>query len=480
MLALVRRRIAREEMFADGGRIGVAVSGGADSVALLHALRQLYPNRPIAAVHLNHCLRGDASDGDERFVRKLAQRMDCDVLVRRVDVAARAQDSRESLESAGRSARYAFFADLRGSGECGVIATAHTRSDQAETVLFRVLRGSGGAGLAGILPTRRDGIVRPMLDVTRAEVLTYLRACSLKWREDSSNDDPAFARNRLRRQLLPMLRQDWNPGIESALANTAEWALEEGRFWDAEIAQLRPECVSETSDGTVLDVAKVRSLHPAVQRRLLHCALRDFGAAPGFVHVEALRALVVQPRGSGVAEVPGLRAERSFGAVLLRRLPVPDVPEYCLKLAVPGSVDLPVPGWGHLSTRVVDPQTGRGLYNQHKTTLLDWDRVPKPLQVRGWRPGDRLTLAGKLAPKKIGDLFQQHRVSAWLRPGWPVVAGGSGEGSVVWAGRFGLNDRFRVGPHSRRLLAIGISGPSGPKQASDASKELCGRTVAKD
>ena len=480
MLAKVRRRIAREGLFAGDQRIGVAVSGGADSVALLHVLRRLYPRRSIVVVHLNHGLRGDASDADERFVRQLAARLGCDHFVRQADVAGHASATGENLESAGRRLRYEFFGELRESGHCGVIATAHTRSDQAETVLFRFLRGSGGAGLAGILPTRPDGVVRPFLDVTRAEVLQYLRANSIVWREDRSNQDLAFSRNRIRHDLLPQLRREWNPGVDTALAATAEWAREECRFWDAEISRLRPRCTEETESGLVLDLSVVQPLHIAVQRRLFHALLRDFGIAPRSVHIESLSGLVNRLQGSGIAELPGLRAERSFGSVLFRSSPVPKVPEYRLQVPVPGSVDLPAPGWGRLTTSVVGPEERGALYNLHKAALLDWDAVPKPLWVRGWLPGDRITPVGRPGPRKIKELFQEHRVSSWMRPGWPVIAGGSGRPCVMWVGRFGSDDRFRAKSNIPRVLVIEVSDPSGPNLVPDASKEMGGTTAPKD
>ena len=484
MLSRLRKRIAREGMFERDGCIGAAVSGGADSVALLHALCQLYPGREIAAVHLNHCLRGDDSDADEAFVRELAAELGCAQILRRAEVAEQARRSGENLEAAGRRARYAFFGDLLRDRRCSVIATAHTRSDQAETVLFRLMRGAGGAGLSGILPRRDDSVVRPMLDVGRPEVIAYLQSHGLAWREDSTNADPSFARNRLRRQLLPQLREQWNPAIEAVLANTADWALEETRYWESRIDRLRGTCTMAAGagrgGGIVLDVMETRSLHTAAQRRLLHSLLVDMGTAPSFVHVEALRRLLTQRRGSGATDLPGLRAERSFGSVLLQRSGAREFPEYELEVPVPGFVELPAPGWGALRTSILGPQRSRSLYNQSETALLDWDKVPRPLRVRGWRPGDGLTPVGRAAPRKLRDLFQEHRVEGWLRPGWPVVIGGSGRGSLVWAGQFGLNAAYCLVPPGRRGLLIEASGPDGPKPAAGASKGLGGAAASRD
>ena len=446
-------------MFAGTGVIGVAVSGGADSVALLHALQELYPGRVLAAAHLNHCLRGADADADEAFVCRLAGELGCEPFVRRVDVAAAAAATGCNLEQAGRRARYRFFEDLLDAGSCPSIATGHTRSDQAETVLFRLLRGACGAGLSAVRPVYRERIVRPMLDVSRAQVLEYLRASGLSWREDASNADPAFARNQLRHELLPSLRREWNPNVEAVLANTADWALEEERFWEGQVAALRSTCVRRTADGLVLAVEPVGALHPAAQRRLLDSVLKDSELAAGssgFEHIEALRGLVLSQVGSGSVDLPGLRAERSFGLVLLRRREVKAPPAYDLPLPVPGQVPVPGDVDSSLRTQVVELRQPQILYNKAETALLDWDRVPRSLRLRNWRPGDRYRPAGHGSPRKIKDLFQRNRISAWRRAGWPVVvaSGGEGTGCIVWAREFGPACEFAVHPNSRRALAV--------------------------
>ena len=240
-------------MFAgEDGPVGVAVSGGPDSVALLHALRDLFGARAFAVLHVNHCLRGPDSDSDEEFVRGLAASLECAFHVRRCDLSAVGASGRGNLEQEGRQCRYRFFREAVAAGTCSTVATGHTRSDQAETVLFRLLRGAGGAGLSGIWPVHERQVVRPMLDVSRAEVLEYLRGRGIGWREDASNASKAFARNRLRHELLPALRRDWNPGVDSALANTADWAVEEERFWGPRIAELRERLCPRGGRGSRL------------------------------------------------------------------------------------------------------------------------------------------------------------------------------------------------------------------------------------
>ena len=211
-------------MLPPGARVIVAVSGGADSVCLLHVLKQLFPDAVCGVAHFNHNWRAEASGEDERFVAQLAAPLPF--------FRAEGVPAPGNKEQNARRARLAFFKGLGAT-----VALGHTRDDQAETVLFRFLRGSGLAGLSGIAPTS-NGIIRPLLDVTRAEVEQYLRARNIPWREDATNQDLSFARNRIRHVLLPQLARDWNPKITHALANLADLAYEEEQYWQSEIATI--------------------------------------------------------------------------------------------------------------------------------------------------------------------------------------------------------------------------------------------------
>lgn len=458
VLAKIATRIARERMFSPDDRIGVAVSGGPDSVALLHALRELFPEGVRVVIHLNHGLRGADADGDELFVRDLAAECGCDFFVRHRNIAQAAERGRSNLEQAGRTCRYRFFRELLEQGVCDTIATGHTQSDQAETVLFRLLRGSGGAGLSAVWPVYRKRIVRPMLDVSREEVVEYLRKKAISWREDASNADPAFARNRLRHGLLPLLRRDWNPNVDAVLARTADWAREEERFWRRHTARLWRRCVREGSEGLLLDVPSARRLCPAEQRRLLRAVLKRpelHAASAGFEHIEEVRALLASTSGTGGVDLPGARAERSFDTILFRSRGPLMRDGYDLALPVPGRATLPGASQRFVRTRLVALSEMQTLYDVRGSGLLDWDRVPQPLRLRNWRPGDRYRPAGRDVPTKIRDLFQRSGVSAWKRASWPVVtSSGPGPGCIVWAREFGPAEEFAVRPGSRQVLVV--------------------------
>jgi len=258
LLNRISQTIERYAMLQSGQRVGVAVSGGADSVCLLYALRELAPRWKLSlhVLHLDHGLRGAESRNDAEFVRRLAAHLALPVTIRAVDLSSHAGN----LEQAGRQTRVAFFRELIQSGEVDRVALGHTRNDQAETVLFRFLRGAGTAGLAGIRPVTSDGIIRPLLETDRSEVEAFLRTCGVAWREDSTNGSLDFARNRIRHHLLPQLAEEWNPAITEALSRTADWALEEEAYWQTEIDALAARTLVEREGAVLVRAADLTAL----------------------------------------------------------------------------------------------------------------------------------------------------------------------------------------------------------------------------
>lgn len=314
-----------------GDRICVAVSGGADSTALLLALFELNGNARsslgcvLTAVHVHHGLRGAEADADEAFVSKLCERMDIPFRSFRVDTAARQASHGEGLEEAARELRYKVFRELLESGKVDMIATAHTLDDQAETVIMKLLRGSWTGGLSGIAPVldadaaarRTSGggasaapsskgrIVRPLLCATRSEVEAFLAARSQPWREDATNGDMALTRNRVRRELMPQLRS-FNPRVDEALANLAVLAREDHFFWEAEVDRMLPQLMLpgrpvrgggravSTAAGErsiAFEIERLRAASPALRPRLLRAAAARLGCRLTFEETAKLLAL---------------------------------------------------------------------------------------------------------------------------------------------------------------------------------------------
>lgn len=331
------------EHIRPGDRICVAVSGGADSVALLLALREANTATRdslgvgLSAAHVHHGIRKAAeSDKDLTFVQDLCIELDVPLHIHRADVPARASENRETIEEAAREERYAFFRTLLASGHANSILTAHTLDDQAETVMMKLLRGAWTEGLSAIHPVvhvdlsnqRVGKILRPLLATRRAEVESFLRTRNQPWCEDSTNADTTYTRNRVRHELLPQLRS-FNPSIDQTLANLADIAREEESRWQAELARLLPQLLLpgkpvrgggravSTAPGTSsisIEIERLRGLDAAVRRRVLRAAARQLGLRLSFDDTTRLLAL------GGFAALPTVAARTGASVHLAGRL----------------------------------------------------------------------------------------------------------------------------------------------------------------
>jgi len=452
MLDRVAGFIARHDMFPSASRVGVAVSGGADSVFLLHALRELAPrwDLQLSVVHVDHGIRGAASRADAAFVADLAAQLHLNFHLRQADVPA----IDDNLEQAARRVRQAFFAELLTTSAIDRIATGHTRSDQAETVLYRILRGSGLAGLSGILPVTKEQVVRPLLELSRGEIECWLRKRNIAWREDATNQDRSYARNRLRLEILPLLRDSFNPRLDEALANLATLARDEERYW---ANQLDPQA----SPGTqVLSCSDLTGSPVALARRRIRQAI-EFAKGDlrqiDFAHVERILAMARSQNGHDRIQLPGLDVLRSFEWI---RLAPPSASAFDFSFAIqpPGAVELPG-GFVRITLQILE----KGELAQACGTVvneLDWDLFPSPdgapssLEVRNWRPGDQYQRVGQSRKQKIKMLFQKARIPLWERWNWPIV---TYNGSIVWAKGFGAAAGFGAGPATPVVLVIAES-----------------------
>ncbi len=448
--ARVDAALNRWGMLPNGSRIGVAVSGGADSVALFRILLALAPERgwTLYVLHVNHKLRGAESDGDARFVSALAAEMGlfCEIGV--VPVPADG-----NLEQAARTARYRWLRDCTTLHNLHKVALGHTRSDQAETVLFRFLRGSGAAGLAAIRPVTPDGFVRPLLDLSRDQVRAYLHNLAQPWREDSSNSDLSFDRNRLRLELLPNLAQSWNPAIERVLAHTAEWALAEEEYWTGLIGGLESKhLLVDAAPAVTFEAAAMTALPLAVSRRLIRRAIaivRGDLHSIDFTHTAQVLDLCSPSVASGRTQIPGVDVMRSFEWI---RLAPPGSyageRHFRVSIDVPAEICLPECN----STLLLQVQPADYRYNE-SVNCLDCDRVGAPLALRTWLPGDQYRPVGLPSVLKLKTLFQRDRVPLWERRTWPVLVAGS-EDAIVWTRQFGAAADCAVTSATRAKLRI--------------------------
>jgi len=448
-----------------GDRVGVAVSGGADSVALLRVLLELREELGIVLVvaHFNHQLRGEKSDADEQFVRELARSMGLELLLGAGDVNEHAKRESLSTEAAARDLRYRWLTHMAAMQNLDCVATAHTLDDQAETVLMKFLRGAGTRGLAGIYPelhrggTKKVRFIRPLLETSRTEIEKYLTELHLPWCLDHTNLDTRLTRNRIRHELLPLLERDYNPSLRRALSETAEIARDEEDFWQTTMGGQGEEPSAQPHE---LQLDVFDQLHVAPQRRAVKRFLEWNGLSTDFQHVEALRrcALGEVPR---VELDGGWRATASKGKLTLQPPGVPaPAAGYQYSLAIPGEILI-----SHtrttISARLVDAaaaaQAGLG-------TLLRASAVGSALTLRNWLPGDRFRPAYSGSAEKLKRLFSEKKIPADQRALWPIALNTDNE--IVWVRGFPVAHDFAWIPGSGDAIKIEVLASEIDKTAS--------------
>ena len=454
-------------------RVVAAVSGGSDSVALVRVLQELAARGEMVlagVAHLNHRIRGAEADADAEFCRVIAERLGVPAVVGAADVPAEAEAHGVSLEVAGRHARQRFYREAIASVNAERVALAHTRDDQAETVLLRLTRGAGASGLAAIAP-RREHLVRPLLDVSRAELQAFLRERQQTWREDPTNQDRTIPRNRVRHDVMPQLRAI-NARADAALARAAELLRADNDFLEnvANAAFVRiveiEESAAEDAGGTVrvaVSIDEFLKLPLAVARRVARYALETANPSRtyGLEEADELRRAIAAGTS---ANVPELAVERFGAAAVLvsraheRGVVEPTVDSVEFRLEIPGTVESPRGVW-RLSAegpRKLDPADIHHLTSTASggasSVVVDARSLGSHLVVRYRRPGDRLHPLGAPGRKKVQDVLVDRKVPRDDRDALPIVT--TEMGDIVWVAGEVLADPFRVTPLTESVVVL--------------------------
>ena len=460
MIEQVRKYVMEQRLLTPAERVSVAVSGGADSVALLRVLLDLRQELGVvvSVAHFHHGIRGPEADADHEFVARLASQHGLEFHAGFGDAPVHARERGLSLETAARELRHSWFANLVAEGKAGKIATAHTLDDQAETVLMRVIRGAGGKGLAGISPRHKEkALIRPFLETSRAEIELYLRRINQPWREDSSNQDPVHTRNRIRHELMPLLEQRFNPAIRETLADLAEIARAEAEYWEHEAAVLLPRLVrqgkpsrsgrstsGEASATWALDLAGMNSLPLALQRQVFQHFAAQLGITLEFKHIQELITCIREKKPNKRIALPqGFTAISSFRELQFAAQAADKKSGgYSYSLHVPGEVSVGALG-STIRARVVALSAAGNVQGYNPALLLDRALIQSELIVRNWRAGDRYFPAHTKSPRKVKELLQPGRFGRPLAPAeralWPVI---ESAGQIVWLRGFPVPEAF--------------------------------------
>jgi tRNA(Ile)-lysidine synthase len=475
----VLKQIGRACLLLPGSRVAAAVSGGADSVALLRVLLELREELGIvlSVAHFHHQIRGAEADADQQFVRELAEKYQLEFYSGTADVPSYARERKLSLETAARELRHRWFRELVRTGPPDKVATAHTLDDQAETVLMRIVRGTGTRGLAGILRQSREStLVRPMLEVTRQEIEAYLSVLGQPWRKDSSNLDLKHTRNRVRHKLLPLLEEEFNPAIRQTLVDLADIARAEEEYWQAELERLLPQLVVESKTAErpkksewqlALDLAGLSKLPEAVRKKVLHKTAELMGVTLEHKHIQQLTHLIHRPKLSSTLSLPNkLWAECSLRELRFRRDKEKELQTYAYSLPIPGEVHIPEIGRiiraQVLSAPPIHAQKRRANEDTlaEKTTISGYNTasllsrilLAPELTVRNWRAGDRYFPSYTHSPKKVKELLQPSRLGMRINPSerklWPVI---ESAGEIVWVKGFPVPQAFAFRYEEARL-----------------------------
>lgn len=449
------RAVREHGMLSRGDGVVVALSGGADSVALLASLvflgRRL--DLRLLSVHVHHGIRGAEADGDAALAESVSRRLGVPFRMERIDVPAIAVGRGESLELAGRNARYSAFRRILSEEGYDRIATGHHLDDQAETVLMRMIRGTGGAGLRGVEPVRGDSVIRPLIYVSKREILSFLKEEGLPHAEDSTNSDGSFLRNRIRRDVMPVL-EDCSPGVAARLSALGMIAGAEADFVEGEAGRLFPESLEPSGGKIALSVAGLAGVHEALQRRVIRNAVRSVSGTLSdldFASGESVRRLL-SSGGGKTLRLRGVVVRRAGGELVFER-PCDSAPSAGGLEGPSVSVLEDGSSFGGFSFSVsVSGDCPSCLREGGMTAVLDRSLISGPLSVRFRRPGDRFRPFGMRGSKKLKDFFADAGVPPGDRDAVPVVTDSSG--AVVWVVGHRISGDFAVGGGTSSFMTI--------------------------
>lgn len=455
LLERVKETIERYAMLEQGERVLVAVSGGVDSVVLLDILCRLAAEYTLdlTIAHLDHGLRGEEAREDARFVAHLARKEKLALIEKKLDVAEFSKEKRIGIEEGARLLRRDFLHAAADEVGAAKIALGHTQNDRGETMLFNLIRGAGPTGLVGIRPVNLS-VIRPLIEVSREEILSYARSCDLPWREDRTNQDLSFSRNRIRHRILPLLRE-MNPRVLAALQRTADLLATEELALDDLLAPLWVKVlIVQAEDRIVIQRGRLSQLYKGVQALLLRRGIaRLRGDLQGIekVHIDALLGLVASHRAHGKLDLPGFVARFQGDELTLEEGEMENPLSFEVPIAL-GRTE--ISSLGISLDLSIEDRIGSGesqIAEDREVEVADADRVQFPLHVRGRRPGDRFAPLGLGGEKKLKNFYIDERVPFYDRDRVALLCDRQ---KIIWVVGLRLSDAVRVTSETKKVLIM--------------------------
>jgi len=469
LLQTVEQTIAAYGMFEPKDSVLVGVSGGPDSVALLHALITLAPKLALqlAVAHLNHGLRFQDSDNDQKFVAAMANELDLPIYTQKVDVRKFQKKNKLSREQAARRLRYNFYMETASKNRFDKIATGHHYDDNAELILMNLLRGSGPLGISGIPPKRDEKIVRPLIRLKRNDIIEFLNSKGIRYVSDRSNLDPKYLRNRIRHHLIPLLETAYNPKVIETLNRLASITRLEEEWIDDVIQPVFSSAVSARQEKKlVLSVSELERIHPAALRRVIRKAIETVKGDLKhitYVHIDSIVRLLEKEPANWSLDLPDrVRVRRREGSIFISKekkalrdlnpKSSPDeTPVFEYRITKPGSVFITEINAKMKFSEIRVEKLPDFSRTGHGPGFFDMDRISFPLTIRNFRPGDRFTPLGMTGTQKLKKVFINQKVPENQRAKCPILLS---RGKIIWVAGYRIGESVKVRPSTVNVLKV--------------------------
>lgn len=455
MIDKVRQTILKNKLLDKGDHIVAGVSGGPDSVCLLSILNDLKDEFKIkiSVVHMNHMLRGEASDGDQSYVEQLCESMGIDCFVYRRDIGKMSRELKISSEEAGRKARYEAFYEVRGILGAQKIAVAQNLNDQAETVLFRLIRGTGPDGLSGMDYIRDGVIIRPLLDITRSEIENYCREKNLNPRIDHTNLEPVYTRNKIRLELIPYIQENFNGNILESLGRMAGIMREDRDCFYSAANDIMDRYAVREADSIGIPKEIFEKQHIAVKKRIMLKAFSEIGLDKDicFVHLDKALEIIGKNSTSSSIDFPsGFLMRIGYDDIFFSKKIIERKEDFCYEIVLNKEIDICQLNrriFGYIIPREKIGNIPDSLY----TKYFDYNKINGRINVRNRRKGDVFSPLGMKGTKKLKDFFIDEKIPRELRDNIPLVCCGS---EVLWIIGYRISEKYKIDAGTKEILVI--------------------------